>query len=208
MGLGWGVWVSDDVVDPGVSGLTSNLIGARRRGCGSISSIIVAIRPIPKLRRGDRQPRHRATNREQHGQGKRYAHPTQPDAREVRLCPVSEAPTRVRAARRARQSCTSRARARTPPGSPARARIPPADPPLPLFASTGQAAPQFDLATALTKKEGRVIRKAEYMIPYHMARCPNYGWKESEEFAQAEKLREKISAIEDKAKKRWDSNFA
>ena len=46
------------------------------------------------------------------------------------------------------------------------------------------------------------------MIPYHMARCPNYGWKESEEFAQAEKLREKISAIEEKAKKRWDSNFA
>ena len=76
------------------------------------------------------------------------------------------------------------------------------------LASAGQAAPQFDLATALTKKEGRTIRKAEYMIPYHMARCPNYGWKESEEFAQAEKLREKISAIEDKAKKRWDSNFA
>ena len=29
----------------------------------------------------------------------------------------------------------------------------------------GQAVPQFDLATALTKKEGRMIRKAEYMIP-------------------------------------------
>ena len=72
----------------------------------------------------------------------------------------------------------------------------------------GQAVAQFDLATALTKKETRLIRKAEYMIPYHMARCPNYGWKESPEYAEAEKLREKISAIEDKAKKRWDSNFA
>ena len=72
----------------------------------------------------------------------------------------------------------------------------------------GQAVPQFDLATALTKKEGRVIRKAEYMIPYHMARCPNYGWKESPEFAEAEKLREKIGGIEAKAKKRWEGNFA
>ena len=33
-----------------------------------------------------------------------------------------------------------------------------------------------------------MIRKAEYMIPYHMARCPNYGWKESPEYAEAEKL--------------------
>ena len=54
---------------------------------------------------------------------------------------------------------------------------------------------QFDLASALTKKETRVIRKAEYMIPYHMARCPNYGWKESEEFARAEELKEKIAGI-------------
>merc|ERR1711934_1021612 len=29
----------------------------------------------------------------------------------------------------------------------------------------GQSIPQFDLASALTKKEGRSIRKAEYMIP-------------------------------------------
>ena len=55
--------------------------------------------------------------------------------------------------------------------------------------------PQFDLASALTKKEGRMIRKAEYMIPYHMARCPNYGWKESEEYARAEELREKIRSF-------------
>ena len=54
---------------------------------------------------------------------------------------------------------------------------------------------QFDLASALTKKETRVIRKAEYMIPYHMARCPNYGWKESQEYAEAEKLKEKIAGI-------------
>ena len=71
----------------------------------------------------------------------------------------------------------------------------------------GQAVPQFDLATALTKKEGRLIRKAEYMIPYHMARCPAYGWKESEEYARAEALKEKIGAIEAKAKKRWEANF-
>lgn len=66
---------------------------------------------------------------------------------------------------------------------------------------------QFDLASALTKKEGRLIRKAEYMIPYHMARCPNYGWKESEEYARAEELKVKISKIEEKAKKRWEANF-
>ena len=71
----------------------------------------------------------------------------------------------------------------------------------------GMAVPQFDLATALTKKEGRVIRKAEYMIPYQMARCPNYGWKESEEYAAAEALKEKIGGIEAKAKKRWESSF-
>ena len=71
----------------------------------------------------------------------------------------------------------------------------------------GQAAVQFDLATALTKKEGRMIRKAEYMIPYHMARCPAYSWKESEEYFRAEELKEKIGAIEAKAKKRWEANF-
>ena len=59
----------------------------------------------------------------------------------------------------------------------------------------GQAIAQFDLASALTKKEGRMIRKAEYMIPYHMARCPNYGWKESSEYASAEELKEKIAGI-------------
>ena len=57
--------------------------------------------------------------------------------------------------------------------------------PPPTSQGKGQAVPQFDLATALTKKEGRVIRKAENMIPYHMARCPNYGWKESEEYSKA-----------------------
>ena len=79
--------------------------------------------------------------------------------------------------------------------------------PSPHSPCAGQAVAQFDLATALTKKEGRVIRKAEYMIPYHMARCPNYGWKESEEYHRAEDLKEKIAGIEAKAKKRWDSSF-
>ena len=40
-----------------------------------------------------------------------------------------------------------------------------------------------------------MIRKAEYMIPYHMARCPNYGWKESEEYSKACDLKEKIEGI-------------
>ena len=40
-----------------------------------------------------------------------------------------------------------------------------------------------------------MIRKAEYMIPYHMARCPNYGWKESPEYGRAEELKEKIAGI-------------
>ena len=34
-----------------------------------------------------------------------------------------------------------------------------------------------------------------------MARCPNYGWKESQEYARAEELKEKIAGIESKAKK-------
>ena len=33
------------------------------------------------------------------------------------------------------------------------------------------------------------------MIPYHMARCPNYGWKESPEYGRAEELKEKIAGI-------------
>jgi len=72
----------------------------------------------------------------------------------------------------------------------------------------GQAVPQFDLASALSKKEARMIKKAEFMIPYHMARCPNYGWKESEQYLRAEELKEKISGIEAKAKKRWENNYA
>ena len=76
----------------------------------------------------------------------------------------------------------------------------------PARARAGQV-PQFDLQTALTKKEKRVINKAEYMIPYHMARCPNYGWKESDQYARAEELKEKIEGIEAKAKKRWEMSF-
>ena len=68
-------------------------------------------------------------------------------------------------------------------------------------------APTFDLATALTRKETRVIRKAEGMVQYNLARCPNYGVFESPEYARAEELKEKIAAIEAKAKKRWESNF-
>ena len=71
----------------------------------------------------------------------------------------------------------------------------------------GGAVPQFDLATALTRKEARVIRKAEGMIQYNLARCPNYGVFESPEYARAEELKQKIKDIEVKAKKRWEANF-
>jgi len=67
--------------------------------------------------------------------------------------------------------------------------------------------PQFDLASSLTRKETRMMRKMEAMIPYWMARCPNYGWKESQEYFNAEDLHEKIGAMEAKAKKRWEANF-
>jgi len=67
--------------------------------------------------------------------------------------------------------------------------------------------PQFDLASSLTRKETRVMRKMEAMVPYWMARCPNYGWKESPEYGKAEELKEKMSAMEVKAKKRWEANF-
>jgi len=67
--------------------------------------------------------------------------------------------------------------------------------------------PQFDLASSLTRKETRIMRKMENMIPYWMARCPNYGWKESPEYFKAEELKDKMGAIEAKARKRWESNF-
>jgi len=51
------------------------------------------------------------------------------------------------------------------------------------------------------------MRKMEAMVPYWMARCPNYGWKESPEYGKAEELKEKMSAMEVKAKKRWEANF-
>jgi len=52
-----------------------------------------------------------------------------------------------------------------------------------------------------------MMRKMENMIPYWMARCPNYGWKESAEFGKAEELKDKMGQIELKARKRWESNF-
>ena len=66
---------------------------------------------------------------------------------------------------------------------------------------------QFDLASALTRKETRTIRKAEGMVQYNLARCPNYGVFESPEYAKAQELKKKISDIEAKAKKRWENAF-
>merc|ERR1712072_1202064 len=68
-------------------------------------------------------------------------------------------------------------------------------------------APQFDLTTALTRKEQRTIRKCEGMVQYNLARCPNYGVFESPEYARAEDLKKKIKDIEAKARKRWENNF-
>ena len=52
-----------------------------------------------------------------------------------------------------------------------------------------------------------MIRKAEGMIQYNLARCPNYGVFESPEWARAEELKANIKHIEEKAKKRWEANF-
>ena len=54
----------------------------------------------------------------------------------------------------------------------------------------------------------RTIRKTEGMVQYNLARCPNYGVFESPEYAKAQELKQKISDIEAKAKKRWENNFA
>jgi len=53
----------------------------------------------------------------------------------------------------------------------------------------------------------RTIRKAEGMVQYNLARCPNYSVFESPEWARAEELKTKIKDIEVKAKKRWEANF-
>lgn len=66
----------------------------------------------------------------------------------------------------------------------------------------------FNLNDVLTRKETRVIKKCEGMIQYNLARCPNYGVFESAEYAKASELKERITKIEEKAKKRWESNFA
>ena len=75
-----------------------------------------------------------------------------------------------------------------------------------LVRSAG-SAPQFDLATALTRKETRVCRKKEGMSQYWMARCPARGVFESEEYKRAQDLLGDIEAIHQKAKKRWENNF-
>eukprot|EP00325_Prymnesiales_sp_UTEX-LB-985_P000578 CAMPEP_0174694786 /NCGR_PEP_ID=MMETSP1094-20130205/1305_1 /TAXON_ID=156173 /ORGANISM="Chrysochromulina brevifilum, Strain UTEX LB 985" /LENGTH=76 /DNA_ID=CAMNT_0015891117 /DNA_START=47 /DNA_END=277 /DNA_ORIENTATION=+ len=67
--------------------------------------------------------------------------------------------------------------------------------------------PQFDLQTALTRKEKRTIRKSEGMVQYNLARCPLYGVHESAEWARAEELKQKVKDIEAKAKKRWEANL-
>ena len=46
------------------------------------------------------------------------------------------------------------------------------------------------------------------MVQYNLARCPNYGVFESPEYKKASELKEKIAAIEVKAKKRWENQFA
>jgi len=68
----------------------------------------------------------------------------------------------------------------------------------------GKAIASFDLATSLTKKEARTIRKEACMIQYHLARMPMYGAHESPQFAKANDLRDHIKSIEVKAKERWE----
>jgi len=69
------------------------------------------------------------------------------------------------------------------------------------------SAPQFDLQSALTRKEKRVVREAEGMVQYHLARCPLRGVFESPEYARAEDLKQKVKDIEAKARKRWEANL-
>eukprot|EP00316_Scyphosphaera_apsteinii_P010489 CAMPEP_0119298212 /NCGR_PEP_ID=MMETSP1333-20130426/412_1 /TAXON_ID=418940 /ORGANISM="Scyphosphaera apsteinii, Strain RCC1455" /LENGTH=71 /DNA_ID=CAMNT_0007299251 /DNA_START=67 /DNA_END=279 /DNA_ORIENTATION=+ len=61
----------------------------------------------------------------------------------------------------------------------------------------------FDMAENMSKKEQRKMSKMQYMIPYHMARCPNYGWKESDHYLRAEELKDDIKTLEKKAYARW-----
>ncbi|KAL1529274.1 hypothetical protein AB1Y20_000228 [Prymnesium parvum] len=67
-----------------------------------------------------------------------------------------------------------------------------------------QGVASFDLATALTKKETRTMRKSECMIQYHLARMPMYGAYESAQYAKANELRENMKNLEMKAKERWE----
>mmetsp|Transcript_1395 Transcript_1395/g.4560 ORF Transcript_1395/g.4560 Transcript_1395/m.4560 type:complete len:90 (-) Transcript_1395:557-826(-) len=51
----------------------------------------------------------------------------------------------------------------------------------------GQKVMEFDLATAMTKKETRKLTKMECMVNYHLARVPFWNGKESVAMANAEK---------------------
>ncbi len=66
---------------------------------------------------------------------------------------------------------------------------------------------QIDIAAALTRKETRTIRKCQGMHQYWIARCPNYGVFESQEYKKATDLIEKIKDIEGKARKRCEVGF-
>eukprot|EP00326_Haptolina_ericina_P003454 CAMPEP_0181209704 /NCGR_PEP_ID=MMETSP1096-20121128/22817_1 /TAXON_ID=156174 ORGANISM="Chrysochromulina ericina, Strain CCMP281" /NCGR_SAMPLE_ID=MMETSP1096 /ASSEMBLY_ACC=CAM_ASM_000453 /LENGTH=75 /DNA_ID=CAMNT_0023300901 /DNA_START=38 /DNA_END=265 /DNA_ORIENTATION=+ len=69
----------------------------------------------------------------------------------------------------------------------------------------GKGVASFDLASSLTKKETRSMRKMECMIQYHLARMPLYGAHESPQYARAQGLRDDIKKIEVKAKQRWEN---
>jgi hypothetical protein len=94
------------------------------------------------------------------------------------------------------------------PEGPARERsyrpepLPP-PPPRPRPAQ-GQRAPDYDLATACTKKEGRKLTKMECMVHYHEARVPFWNGKGSDAWRNAEKTREMIDGLKTKVKSRWE----
>jgi len=68
----------------------------------------------------------------------------------------------------------------------------------------GQKVMEFDLATAMTKKETRKLTKMECMVNYHLARVPFWNGKESVAMANAEKTREMIASLKTKVKNRWE----
>mmetsp|Transcript_595 Transcript_595/g.1758 ORF Transcript_595/g.1758 Transcript_595/m.1758 type:complete len:137 (-) Transcript_595:563-973(-) len=76
----------------------------------------------------------------------------------------------------------------------------------PMGKGQAQRVPDFDLATACTKKEGRKLTKMECMVNYHLARVPFWNGKDSMAMKNAEKTRDMIDNLKTKVKSRWEES--